>query len=28
LRDCARAAVLARCGESDLGGLERPDPPA
>jgi 1-acyl-sn-glycerol-3-phosphate acyltransferase len=28
LRDQARAAVLPYCGEPDLGGLERPEPPA
>jgi 1-acyl-sn-glycerol-3-phosphate acyltransferase len=28
LRDAARAAMLARVGEPDLGGLEKPAPPA
>ena len=28
LRDAAREAILARCGEPDLGGLVKPAPPA
>jgi hypothetical protein len=27
LRDAVRAAILARCGEPDLGELAKPEPP-